>query len=281
MNKFFIFILPLTFLSAVVFAQPKNQVKAKHIPIDTEKFILVEGGTFKMGTAKPVEPQEGPGHTVMVKSFYLSKTETTFEDYDRFCLATKRDTTGTSSGWGRSKQPAMNLSWLDAVSYCNWLSKKENISKYYNIQGADVSIVDSAKGYRLPTEAEWEFAARGGNKSKGTLYAGSEAINNVAWFVGNSGGKTHPVAQKAPNELGLFDMNGNIWEWVWDWYGGSYYRSSSEVDPRGPAIGNYRVMRGGAFYNFGNYATVYTRQNSYISFRQNSVGFRVARTYFK
>jgi sulfatase modifying factor 1 len=275
-----VLILFLSGLMAGLFAQTKSTAKPKRAAIDTSKFVLVEGGTFKMGTDKPVETAEGPAHTVTVKSFYLAKTETTFEDYDKFWLATNKDTIPFGN-WGRGKQPAIYVSWLDAVAYCNWLSEKEKLSKYYKIDNQTVKTLDTAKGYRLPTEAEWEFAARGGNKSKGTVFAGGDVVGEVGWYIDNSNSQPHPVKQKTPNELGLYDMTGNVWEWVWDWFDGGYYHVSPEVDPRGPAVGSYRVMRGGAWYNYGNYATVYTRQNNHVGFRQNSVGFRVARSYFK
>jgi sulfatase modifying factor 1 len=279
MKKPVITVLITTLLLAHLAAQSKTPAKTKRIPVDTTRFVLVEGGTFKMGTDKPVEPHEGPVHAVTVKSFYLAKTETTFEDYDKFLYDTKHDTLPYGT-FGRGKQPAIYVSWSDAIAYCNWLSEKEKLSKCYKINDGDVKVIDTAKGYRLPTEAEWEFAARGGNKGKGTFFAGSDAISEVAWFIDNSKAQSHPVAQKPANELGLFDMTGNVWEWVWDWYDGSYYKSSPSSDPRGPASGNYRVLRGGAWYNYGNYSTVFTRQNNHIGFRQNSIGFRVARSYF-
>jgi sulfatase modifying factor 1 len=287
MKKYFLATVALFVLSATCFAQQKpNPVKpskgvAKRAPIDTSKFALVEGGTFKMGTDQVVESVEGPPHSVTVKSFWMAKTEMTFEDYDKFCLDTKRDTMG-SAGWGRGKQPAIWVSWNDAIAYCNWLSGKEKLSKCYLIDSATkaVTYLDTAKGYRLPTEAEWEFAAQGGNKSHGYTYAGSNNPDEVEWYNGNSGGHAHPVATKAPNELGLYDMNGNVMEWLWDFYDGSYYKNSPTDNPEGPATGPYRVMRGGAFFNPTKYARVYTRQNSYVVFRQNSVGFRIARTYY-
>jgi formylglycine-generating enzyme len=278
MKKYLLGVLFISFLSLSVSSQSKSK-KIKRFPIDTTKFVLVQGGTFQMGTDKPVEVHESPPHPVTLKSFYLAKTETTFQDFDTFCVATKRDTV-PSGAWGRGKQPVIVVSWLDAVTYCNWLSEREKLSKYYQINKEEVKMVDTAKGYRLPTEAEWEFAARGGEKSTGTFFAGSNVLNEVGWWVENSGAAPHPVAQKKPNELGLYDMTGNVWEWVWDWYDAGYYSASPVIDPIGPPLGNYRVMRGGAWYNYGNYATVYTRQNHYAGFRQNSVGFRVARSYF-
>lgn len=273
-------LLSVLVLSSVLCFAQKGKAP-KRAPIDTTKFVLVEGGNFKMGTEKAVEPHEGPVHDVTVKSFYLSKTEVSFDDIDKWLADTKRDTSHIPSlQWGRGKMAAHMTSWLTAVEYCNWLSEKEKLSKCYLITGNDVRYLDTAKGYRLPTEAEWEFAARGGNKAKGTLYAGGEDVSEVAWFKGNSNDGPHKVAQKKPNELGLYDMNGNQWEWVWDWYDTYYYKTSPANNPTGPATGMYRVTRGGAWYNNPNYATVFTRQYNTPDFRQNSVGFRVARTYY-
>lgn len=260
-------------------AQKGKAVVAKRAPIDTAKFVLVDGGTYKMGTNEPVEVCESPAHDVTVRSFYIGRTEVTFVDYDKYCLESKRDTV-TARGFGRGKKPAITVSWNDAVAYCNWLSGKENLSKCYRIDSIGVRYLDTAKGYRLPTEAEWEFAARGGNKSKETQYAGSTDLNETSWYKINSNNGTMPAAQLKPNELGLYDMTGNVWEWVWDFYSDTYYKVSPTDNPKGPETGAYRVMRGGAFYNFANYTRVYTRQNSYPNFMQNSVGFRIARTHY-
>ncbi|MBL0311077.1 MAG: formylglycine-generating enzyme family protein [Bacteroidetes bacterium] len=279
MKRYLILIIGIFFLTGTTLAQTKKTSKAKRLPIDTSKFVLVQAGKFSMGTDKPVEPQEGPVHEVQVNSFWIGKTEVTTEDYDKFLLDNQRDTMG-SSGWGRGKQPAIFVSWDDAVAYCNWLSAKEKLSKYYYIDTTGKVICrDTAKGYRLPTEAEWEFAARGGNSSKGFEYAGSKNMDEVVWYKSN-GNRAMPVGRKMPNELGIFDMNGNVWEWVWDIYSRDYYSHSPANDPRGAETGLYRVMRGGAFYNTPQYCRIVTRQNSYVNFRQNSVGFRLARTYY-
>lgn len=264
-------------LASVSFGQKRHKVKSKPTPVDTS-FVLVEGGSFKMGSDKPVEPHESPSHQVTVNSFYIKKTEVTFEEFDKYTKATGKDS-ALAGAWGRGLQPVFMVSWFDAVQYCNWLSEQQKLSKYYIINGREISVVDTANGYRLPTEAEWEYAARGGNKSRHTYFAGSDTINEVGWYIDNSEGRTHPVRQKRPNELGLYDMNGNVWEWVWDVYDWNYYKTSPAIDPRGPASGPYRVMRGGAWYNYGNYAQVTTRQNHDPGFRQNSVGFRIARSY--
>jgi len=276
-NAVVVFTLLLISFGAV--AQKRHPVAAKPAPIDTSKFVLVQGGTFKMGTNQPVEKHEAPEHDVIVNSFYIGKTEVTFQDFDKFTFETKRDTVPSGS-WGRGKQPVFMVTWYDAVAYCNWLSEKEHLSKCYLINGKQVTKVDTAKGYRLPTEAEWEYAARGGNKTHNYPFAGGETISEVGWYVDNCNGQPHAVAQKQPNELGLYDMTGNVWEWVWDMYDGKYYLMHEVLNPQGPPQGIYRVMRGGAWYNYGNYAQVVTRQYHDPGFKQNSVGFRVARTYY-
>jgi formylglycine-generating enzyme required for sulfatase activity len=251
--------------------------KARKSPlIDLNKFALVEGGSYTMGTNKGKEPVEGPEHNVQVKDFYIAKYELTFDEFDRFCDSTKRKLTDDMK-WGRGKRPAMILSWLDAVTYCNWLSKQEKLQPCYVINDKDVKWLDTANGYRLPTEAEWEYAARGGRKSKGTHVAGSDKLEDVAWYNSNSDQKTQPVGQKQANEIGVYDMNGNVWEWVWDIYDGNYYKTSPSDNPKGPAEGPYRVTRGGAWYNKPEYVAITTRQNNTPDFKQNSVGFRIAR----
>lgn len=256
----------------------KAGIGTKPAPIDTSKFVLVQGGTFKMGTDEPLEKHESPAHSVTVKSFYLAKTEVTFEDFDKFCADTKRDTV-SANGWGRGKQPLIYVKWFDAIAYCNYLSEKEKLSKCYLIKGTDVIFLDTAKGYRLPTEAEWEFAARGGNKTHDFIFSGSKDQKEVGWMVENSESRSHIVAQKLPNELGLYDMTGNVWEWVNDGYDGGYYQTSPVENPKGPESSPYKVMRGGAWYNYWPYCKVVTRQYHSPEFWQNSVGFRVARNY--
>lgn len=276
--KYFVSVVFFLITFSVNAQQTKTTIP-KSIAIDTSKFVLVEGGTFRMGNGTPVEPHEAPAHDVTVHSFYAGKTEVTFNDYDKFCKATQRDTV-SSRGFGRGKHPVISVSWLDAIAYCNWRSHNEKLSLCYSLDSTGIHYSDTAKGYRLLTEAEWEYAARGGNKSKGTVYAGSEKPDETTWYAVNSNSSTHNTAEIKSNELGLFDMTGNVWEWVWDWYDSSYYLTSPALNPAGPENGSYRVMRGGAFYNNASYCTVYTRQNSYPNFMQNSVGFRIARNAF-
>lgn len=191
----------------------------------TFEMVAVEGGTFTMGAT----PEQGtyynnserPTHQVTVSSFWIGKTEVT----QQLWIALM----GSNPSYFHSSnlQPVEHVSWNDCQEFITKLNEA------------------TGKTFRLPTEAEWEFAARGGNKSQGYKFSGSNNDDDVAWYDSNSGGKTHPVASKAPNELGIYDMSGNLFEWCNDWYNSSYYSSSPKVNPTGPESGTMRVMRGG------------------------------------
>jgi formylglycine-generating enzyme required for sulfatase activity len=248
--------------------------------------VLVEKDSFTMGdTWGDGYGTEKPTHKVtFTYNFYIGKYETTFDEYDAFCEATGRSKP-YDIGWGRGNRPVINVSWWDAIAYCNWLSEKEKLPKAYdnngNLLDKDGKVTtDPSKvvGYRLPTEAEWEYAARGGNKSRGYQYAGSSTVGDVAWYRNNSGSKTHEVGTKAPNELGLYDMSGNVYEWCSDWYGN--YSSSAQTNPYNYTPGSDRVFRGGSWYNSASIARVAFR-SSYSPTRANSsLGFRICRTVF-
>ena len=173
-------------------------------------------------------------HQVSLRGFAISKYDVTFDEYDAYCQATVAAKPG-DSGWGRGSRPVINVSWYDAVAYCNWRSQQEGKAPAYAISGSNVSCDFSVNGYRLPTEAEWEYSAKGGPAASSltvnAAYAGSPNLEAVAWYSGNSGNKTHPVGQKQPNSLGLYDMTGNVWQWCWDWYGS--YSTGSQSDPTG------------------------------------------------
>jgi formylglycine-generating enzyme required for sulfatase activity len=151
--------------------------------------------------------------------------------------------------------PVENVSWNDAQDFIRKLNQQ------------------TGKNYRLPTEAEWEFAARGGNKSKGYKYAGGNYRSNVAWYYDNSGGKTHAVGQKQANELGIYDMSGNVWEWCGDWYGD--YSSSSQTNPKGPSYGSSRVLRGGGWDFDASDCRVSSRDDLAPGYRDYYDGFRL------
>ena len=191
--------------------------------------VKVEGGTFQMG-ATPEQigalDDEKPVHSVTLSDYYIGETEVTQE------LWTAVMETNPSIFTGKAQRPVEQVSWEDCQTF---------ISKLNALTG---------ENFRLPTEAQWEYAARGGNQSQGYLYSGSNSLGDVAWYSENSGYETHAVKTKSPNELGLYDMSGNVWEWCQDWLGS--YSSAAVTNPQGPASGTSRMIRGGSW---GNIAT--------------------------
>jgi formylglycine-generating enzyme required for sulfatase activity len=172
--------------------------------------------------------------------------------------------------------PIYYVSWYEAVEYCNRRSLKEDLTPAYRGSSDVVTCDFSASGYRLPTEAEWEYAAKGGDKAYMTFeYAGSNSTDGVAWYSDNSGEKTHPVGTKQPNSLGIYDMSGNVWEWCWDWYGP--YNPWSLTDPQGPASGSIRVLRGGSWGILARDLRSTNRGNFAPLLRFISFGFRLVR----
>ena len=188
------------------------------------EMIAVEGGTFTMGATSEqgsdAYDDEKPTHQVTLSSYYIGKTEVTQELWQAVMGSNPSKFSGTNL-------PVEKVSWDDCQTF---------ITKLNSLTG---------KNFRLPTEAEWEYAARGGNMSQGYKYSGSNEIGDVAWYDNNSGNKTHPVATKAPNELGIYDMSGNLWEWCSDWYGS--YSSTAQTNPTGPDSGSNRITRGGSW----------------------------------
>ncbi len=197
------------------------------------EMVLVEPGTFYMGSDTG-NSSEKPIHKVtLTRPYLIGVYEVTFEQYDAYTKAAKKNRLEPEEQ-NRGTRPAMGMDWLQAVAYCNWLSEMEGLIPCYDIRGANTKCDFDANGYRLPTEAEWEFAAKGGIKSSGYIYAGGNQADEVAWYIDNSGSDYHQVGLKKSNELGLYDMSGNMWEWCWDYWDHSYYEKSPAVDPAGP-----------------------------------------------
>lgn len=216
------------------------------------KMIKLEGEIFKMGSNnREAESDEKPVHSVTLSDYYIGETEVTQDLWEAVMGS-------NPSGFKEPKNPVENVSWNDC---------QEFIKKLNELTG---------KNFRLPTEAEWEYAARGGNMSQGYKYSGSNIIEDVAWYGDNSSREPHPVGTKSPNELGIYDMSGNVWEWCSDWYGENYYSSSSQTNPTGPTSGSRRVVRGGSWINYAQFCRVSYRSYYYPGDRDGCIGFRLA-----
>ena len=257
-------------------------------------FILVEAGSFIMGFPEITsvdseeenddETTEGEGsagegndsdnlkrEVRISKDFFISKFEVTQAEY-REIMGTNPSVKETGIG---DDHPVNGVSWYDAVEFCNKLSIKEGLKPCYKGRAQSIQCDFSANGYRLPTEAEWEYAARGGRISKGFPYAGSEDIDNVGWYMENAGLKCHPVGEKQPNELGIYDMSGNVWEWCWDWH--ASFPAGAVADPTGPSAGSTRVCRGGCFFDKPDYCGTNFRNHHDPILINYPIGFRLVR----
>jgi formylglycine-generating enzyme len=253
------------FFSLITYLSVSSILFSQKLP----DMIFVKGGTFRMGS-NTGESDEKPVHTVSLSDYYIGKYEVTVAQYKAFCIETgKKMPPDPKPEWyeehknavkwvWRDDYPIVNISWRDAMEYCDWLSKK------------------TGHKYTLPTEAQWEYAARGGNKSGNYSYSGSSNINKVAWYDETTFEKgPKPVGTLRPNELGIFDMSGNAWEWCLDFFG--KYTSESKKDPQGSSSSPYRVIRGGSWYYVAHLARVTARDGPYPHYTNYNYGFRVAR----
>jgi formylglycine-generating enzyme required for sulfatase activity len=283
------------------------KVRAEYVKPVSEiepEMVYIQGGTFKMGSNE--NDDEKPVHSVTVRSFYMGKYEVTVAQFRQFInetgYQTDADKDGGSYMWTGSNwesrsgvnwkcdaegnqrpqseynHPVIHVSWNDAMEYCRWLSRK------------------TGKSYRLPTEVEWEYAAGNGSrhtkyswgngdpygKSGGNVADESAKRNFSSWTIWNGYDDgfvfTAPVGSFNPNDFGLYDMTGNVWEWCSDWYGSDYYKSSPSSNPKGPSSGSSRVVRGGSWGNSPAYQRVAGREDSDPSGRDGHLGFRLART---
>ncbi len=256
-----------------------------YIPSDiVPKMILVEKGTFIMGeeSSKTWDGSSPFQEVVLNYDFYIGRCEVTFSEYNVFCESTGREKPN-SNGRKEGDLPLINVSWWDAIVYCNWLSEKETLPKAYDNNGNLLdkdgnTTTDPSKvfGYRLPTEAEWEYAARGGNKTNGYKYSGSDDIDEVAWYSENSEGEPHKVGTKQSNELGIYDMSGNVFEWCSDWEGKYYY--SVQTNPYNSKPNSHRVFRGGSYLWKETVSLIWSRSGASPNLEFDELGFRVCRT---
>jgi formylglycine-generating enzyme required for sulfatase activity len=289
-----------------------NLTKDTTTPQTIGNLVLVEKGTYKIGFTNYTSPKFSsakPVHDVTISNFYLSKYEVTFDEFDAFTTATGRtqisDIVNTVAT-GRGSKPVFGISWYDAVEYANWRSTQEGLTPVYTIdkvnrdpnntdttdtKGWTVTWNKSANGYRLPTEAEWEFAARGGNKSQGYKFSGSNTLKEVAVFGGGNvaiestttkRGDQKAVGSLKANELGIYDLTGNVHEYVWDRYDSlrpAYATDQPETDPTG-ITGSFNrfVLRGGQSGSPVNCSLLVKRFAKKASFTMCPPGFRLARS---
>ncbi|MDA3852281.1 MAG: SUMF1/EgtB/PvdO family nonheme iron enzyme [Spirochaetaceae bacterium] len=265
--------------------------------------VNLTGGQFSMGNSWDTEDKftasELYVHDVIVSDFSISETEITWaqwkEVYDwaiengySFANPGQAGNSGISEG-DTEDEPVVNINWRDAMTWCNAASEYQNLPPAYlydssvirDSRDSNETACDntefnlSSKGYRLPTEAEWEYAARGGNNdTDDSPYAGSSTLNDVAWYLDNSSDDTQPVGAKQPNELGLYDMSGNVWEWCWDWFEEDYYEISDLNDPTGPSAGTYRIFRGGCWKGYAVTCHISSRSRTNPYRIYDAVGFR-------
>ncbi len=243
---------------AIALAQPKANI----VPVSKRTFTVkgvtftmvgVEGGTFTMGGTSEqggdADADEKPVHKVTLSSYYIGQTEVT--------QALWKAVMGINpSKYNGDDLPVERVSWEDCQNFIYSLNE---------LTGAN---------FRLPTEAEWEYACRGGNKSSGQKYSGAHSMNTCGWYLDNSGEKTHPVGTKQANELGIYDMSGNVWEWCQDWYG--KYTSARQTDPKGPKRGSDRVNRGGSWDYDAKYCRSSNRSSNTPDFVYDCLGLRLA-----
>ena len=265
-NNIIIFVFCI-FLLQPVYGQVQNTL------------IRIQGGSFIIGSPDDERGRnltdEGPQHRVTVSSFYVSKFPVTQGEFEEVMR------TNPTQIRREANLPADSISWFDAVEYCNRRSTAEGLTPVYTINGSNVTWNRQANGYRLLTEAEWEYACRAGTTTP--FYSGN-SMDDAGWYQGNTysttstGARyrsTFPVGLKQPNAWGLYDMHGNVLEWCWDWF--ALYTSEPKVDPIGPAAGQRRVYRGGAWDLVDTSCRSAYRFGGFPAMRMHWIGFRVGR----
>ena len=276
--------------------KPADQPAKPLLPLI--EMIPIPGNTFRMGSTRETGLLiEMPAHQVTLNDFLLGRYEVTQGQYFeitglRPSSCKTNPESRTIEGW--KSLPVEMVNWYETLIFCNKLSVRDKLQPVYRINGSTnpddwgnipvreadiqwaVEWIDGANGYRLPTEAEWEYAARGGPNSNGYRYAGNNNAEQVAWYYDNSDTMSHEIGKKDPNELDLYDMSGNVMEWCWDWQGA--YTAGAQENPRGPSSSLYKIIRGGSWSYAINYCAVAYRHLNYPYYRGVNLGFRVVRS---
>ena len=243
--------------------------------------VQLPAGTYLMGSdfhplytvvETPFGPDttfnnERPVHSVALSSFKISTTEITQEQYQAVMGV------NPSKFSGFLNLPVENVTWIEAVRFCNRLSERAGLQSCYDLVSYQCDFTKN--GFRLPTEAEWEFACRGGTRTEYNVGGDEQSLSKAAWYYPNSELRTQQTATKEPNRAGLYDMHGNVWEWTNDIY--AFYNCGSQTDPTGPATGVFRVVRGGSWASSADESRSAYRRPQQQTFSGNHIGFRVAR----
>ena len=275
-----------------------NMTLKEHFGIPKFKMIFVEGGEFIMGDGSY---DNNPKHKVEISSFYMAEFQLTQEIYKAVALSDNSSIkikNENPSNFEGINHPVEEVSWEDAIKFCKKLNEILKLPKIcdnnYNLlnkNGQKTENTTEVKGFRLPTEAEWEFAAKGGSVEtrRGVSqldamsqldpmplkYAGSNNLDDVGWYDKNNEYETKPVGLKFPNQLEIYDMSGNVWEWCWDWYDDDFYKKTAEKNPINLNKSSLRVLRGGSWYFIANRSRVAYRGNYAPDRRYNNIGFRL------